>query len=152
MVDCSETQRFSCLKVCYVIEREYPHSMDTPPSHTVKENSNKWQMCASYISPLRTNIPLLNESSPPSLRRRSSQNAKMTTVFSHWLNQSQDCAVFNKLQINQLEKCFLKQRYLSAQDRGKPTQFIGLTSTQVCSIIISLGMNLKKVFSKIPQM
>ena len=79
-------------------------------------------------------------------------NFEMTTVSAHWLNQSRRRVLFNKFQITQLEKCFRKQRYLSAQEREELAQSIGLTSTQVCRIIISLDMNLKKICSKIPQM
>ena len=73
-------------------------------------------------------------------------NREMTTVSTHWLNQSQLYVVFNKFRINKLEKCFRKLRYLSAQERDKSTQFINKTSTHLCRIIISLDMNLKKAF------
>lgn len=56
-------------------------------------------------------------------------------VVAHFQDQSKRRVLFNKFQISELEKRFRKQHYLTAQERQELAHSIGLTSTQVQSLV-----------------
>ena len=55
--------------MCSTECKEFPHSMNTPLSHTVEKNSNELKMYASCANSLRPNIPHLDEPPPPGRQR-----------------------------------------------------------------------------------
>ena len=126
------------------------HQKSTAPfqlSHQLKHNI---QFCKSILQPTSTDFihnPVHSPSIHPyyqrlyflSLNHPSINFLPHIHLYQHLQSQpypfKKRRILFNQSQIQQLQKIFRRQKYLSSSERNEVSSFIGLSPTQVCRVV-----------------